>query len=188
MLKCGGNIYAGVPVTVTRKRVKRITLRVKADGTVWLSLPFRGATLDTATAFLIANWPWVARTRERLLADPPVRPSEPTAEEVAELHLLLAELTADWAARLGEPGVTWKLRKMRSRWGVCHFADRRITYAEMLAGKPRELVEYVVVHELTHLKAHNHGPAFKALMDLRLPGWRLLRRRLNHPGTREPSN
>ena len=49
----------------------------------------------------------------------------------------------------------------------------------MLALKPRELVEYVVVHELTHLKVHNHGAAFKALMDARLPNWRSLRRRLN---------
>ena len=40
-------------------------------------------------------------------------------------------------------------------------------------------MEYVVVHELTHLRAPNHGPAFYALMDARLPGWRQLRRRLN---------
>ena len=46
--------------------------------------------------------------------------------------------------------------------------------------EPRELVEYVVVHELTHLRAHDHGPAFKAFMDARLPDWRLRRRRLRH--------
>ena len=38
---------------------------------------------------------------------------------------------------------------------------------------------YIVVHELTHLKAANHGPRFYALMDARLPGWKELRRRLN---------
>ena len=48
-----------------------------------------------------------------------------------------------------------------------------------LAKVPRELVEYVVVHELTHLKAASHGPRFYALMDARLPGWKDLRRRLN---------
>ena len=68
---------------------------------------------------------------------------------------------------------------MKTLWGVCHFSKRQITYARQLALKPRELVEYVVVHELTHLKVHNHGAAFKALMDARLPNWRSLRRRLN---------
>ena len=56
---------------------------------------------------------------------------------------------------------------------------RQITYNAELARVPRELVEYVVVHELTHLKAANHGPRFYALMDERLPGWKLLRRKLN---------
>ena len=95
------------------------------------------------------------------------------------LERLLAELHTLWTARLNEPGVTWKLRRMKTLWGVCHFSKRQITYARQLALKPRELVEYVVVHELTHLKVHNHGAAFKTLMDARLPNWRSLRRRLN---------
>ena len=49
----------------------------------------------------------------------------------------------------------------------------------MLAGKPPELVEYVVVHELTHLRVHGHGPAFWLLMSRRLPDWRARRSRLN---------
>jgi predicted metal-dependent hydrolase len=53
-----------------------------------------------------------------------------------------------------------------------------VVYSAALARVPRELVEYVVVHELTHLKAHGHGEDWKRLMDMRLPEWRLLRRRL----------
>ena len=56
---------------------------------------------------------------------------------------------------------------------------RQITYNAELARVPRELVEYVVVHELTHLQAANHGPRFYALMDERLPVWKFLRRKLN---------
>ena len=68
---------------------------------------------------------------------------------------------------------------MKSVWGTCHIRKRQITYNAELARVPRELVEYVVVHELTHLQAANHGPRFYALMDERLPGWKLLRRKLN---------
>jgi hypothetical protein len=54
-----------------------------------------------------------------------------------------------------------------------------VVYNAELVRAPRELIEYVVVHELTHLKVSNHGPRFRALMDERLPGWSVLRRRLN---------
>ena len=48
-----------------------------------------------------------------------------------------------------------------------------------LARVPVECVEYVVVHELTHLAVQNHGPAFQVLMTRRLPDWKKLREQLN---------
>ena len=177
-MKTGENIIDGIPVTVTRRRAKRIIVRVKADGTVCLTVPMWRATLAEGEAFLRSRWDWVLRTRERVLAHPAPAPREFTPMEIASLQTLLAELHAKWAARLGEFGVPWKLRRMKTRWGVCNYVKRRVTYAVMLAGQSRECVEYVVVHELTHLKAHGHGPKFKALMDERLPDWRDRRREL----------
>ena len=58
----------------------------------------------------------------------------------------------------------------------------KTAYSLDLAREPRELVEYVVVHELTHLRVHDHGPSFQTLMDARLPDWRLRRRQLRHTG------
>ena len=83
-----------------------------------------------------------------------------------------------WAARLCEPGVNWKLRTMKSLWGSCNWRKRLITLNAELARVSRDLVEYVVVHEFTHLQAHDHGPGFRSLMDARLPDWRERRRRL----------
>ena len=87
-----------------------------------------------------------------------------------------------WAARLSEPGVSWKLRTMKSQWGSCNWRKRLITLNAELARMARDLVEYVVVHEFTHLQAHDHGPGFRALMDARLPDWRARRRRLSGLG------
>ena len=120
------------------------------------------------------------RTRERILARPAPPAREFTSEDIARLRTLVGELHALWADRLGEHCVPWKLRRMKTRWGVCNYVKRRITYAAMLAGAPRECVEYVVVHEMTHLKAHGHGERFKALMDARLPDWRERRRALRN--------
>jgi hypothetical protein len=166
----------GIPVTAVRRRAKRIIIRVKADGSVWLTVPLRRATLAEAEAFLRSKMDWVLRTREKILARPVPAEREFTPVEMAALQTLLGELHPLWAARLGEFGVQWKLRRMKTRWGVCNYVKRRVTYSAMLAGRSREFVEYVVVHELTHLKAHGHGADFKALMDARLPDWRIRRR------------
>ena len=180
MLKSGENLIDGVPVRVVRRRGRRINIRILDDGTVRLMVPHWWATLAQGAEFLASKWDWVLDARARVLARPPSAPPiEASDLEVLLLERLLAELHTLWTARLNEPGVTWKLRRMKTLWGVCHFSKRQITYARQLALKPRELVEYVVIHELTHLKVHNHGAAFKALMDARLPNWRSLRRRLN---------
>lgn len=167
----------GIPVEVVRKRVRRINLRVASDGSVRLSLLDRGVTLAQGEAFLQEKWGWVLKTRRAVLARPPATPV--TDAERAALSALLDELNAAWAARLGERDVTWRIRKVKSVWGCCHWRARYITYNEALAHAPRELVESVVVHELTHFAVHGHGPAFYALMDARLPGWKELRKRLN---------
>ena len=179
ILHKGENIIDGVPVTVVRRWAKRIIIRVKPCGEVVVTVPPWRATLAEGAAFLASKWEWVLRTRERAVTQPAPVLREPTPAEVEALDSLVDSLHSSWCARLGEAAVTWKLRRMKSRWGVCNWVKRHVTYSKMLAGKPPAEVEYVVVHELTHLKAHGHGPKFKAYMDARLPDWRERRRRLN---------
>lgn len=179
MLCVGRNEIDGIPVEVIRKRIRRINLRIAPDGTLRLSLPDRGVTLAQGEAFLKEKWDWALKARREVLARPPIVRAPVTEAERAALSARLDELNATWAARFGERDVTWRIRKVTSVWGCCHWSKRYITYNEALAHAPRELVEYVVVHELTHFAVHGHGPAFYALMDARLPGWKDLRERLN---------
>ena len=68
---------------------------------------------------------------------------------------------------------------MRTRWGSCNPAKGSIRLNTDLARKPRECLEYIVVHELMHLLEPTHNDRFQALMDHHLPQWRELRDRLN---------
>ena len=181
MIHFGENVLDGIPVEVTRRRAWRIGIRVLQDGRIAVTVPKWGGTLREAEAFLRSKWDWVVKTRAKVLANPAPVPASvpPSRGEVESLRTLLADLNSRWAAKLGEKGVTWTLRAMKTLWGSCHVVRRRITYNTELAKVPREMVEYVVVHELTHLKTARHGPKFYRLMDERLPGWRELRRRLN---------
>ena len=177
-LRVGENDLDGVRVVVERKRVRRVNIRIGRDGVVALSLPKWGCSLAYAEDFLRSKWGWVDRTRAEMASRPPPEP-EATEMEALELKGLIAELHGLWTARLGESGVGWSMRRLRSIWGSCRIRRRHVVYSLGLARKARELVEYVVVHELTHLCVANHGPDFQRLMDARLPGWRMLRRRLN---------
>jgi len=179
MIHSGENIIDGVPVDVERKRIRRINIRIRPDGRVRLSVPKWWATLKEGEAFLRSKWSWVLKSRQEILSRPPIEQTPVTKDERQRLDALLSELHAVWTLRLQEPNVSWKLRKMTTLWGSCHWRKRVITYSTELSRVPRELVEYVVVHELTHLQAHDHGPKFYALMDVRLPGWKSLRHRLN---------
>lgn len=178
MLKTGRNYLDGIPVDVERKRIRRINIRISTDGIIHLSVPKWWSTLAEGEAFLRSKWKWAVAARTKIMSVTATARLPPTKEQLHDLKTLLGELNSQWALRLNEANVAWKLRTMKSLWGSCHFRKRIIIYNTELAHAPKELVEYVVVHELTHLKAHDHGPDFYALMDARLPDWKSLRRRL----------
>ena len=99
-----------------------------------------------------------------------------------ELTHRLEPLHQQWAARIGRSASTFKLRRMTSRWGTCKTSTAVITLNLALAERPIAALEYVLVHELTHLHERGHGPRFHHLMDTYLPDWRARRASLRgHP-------
>ncbi|GAA7549338.1 hypothetical protein HpBHB32_08350 [Helicobacter pylori] len=60
---------------------------------------------------------------------------------------------------------------MKRIWGSCNIAKRALLFNLELAKAPSEGIEYVVVHELLHLKTHHHNEYFRDLLSLYLPNW-----------------
>ena len=83
----------------------------------------------------------------------------------ARLREVLPELIARWQARLGVQVYHFALRRVRGYWGKCEPGWNALTFNSEIARLPGELLEYVVVHELCHLREMNHGPRFWALLD-----------------------
>lgn len=75
-----------------------------------------------------------------------------------------------------------RFRDMRSRWGSCS-RDGRITLNIQLMKAPPECIDYVIAHELCHLREFNHGPGFYALQTELVPDWAERRARLNALGS-----
>lgn len=70
------------------------------------------------------------------------------------------------------------VRAMRRQWGSCS-PSGKITLNTMLVRASRESIDYVILHELCHLREHNHGPKFFRLLRTHMPGWQRVKTRLD---------
>lgn len=89
-----------------------------------------------------------------------------------------AEVTPRVSAFGITPPETFKLRSMKSRWGSCS-SKGNISLNVKLVQVDVELIDYVILHELCHLREFNHSRAFYALLDKVIPDWREKRAKLN---------
>jgi predicted metal-dependent hydrolase len=116
-----------------------------------------------------------------------IRPDATTAQKAGALSAWYrGELRAAaeprievWQGRLSVSLDRLIVQRMRTLWGSCTPASRTIRLNTELAQKPRECLDYIVVHELAHLVVPTHDARFIALLDQTLPNWRRLRQTLN---------
>ena len=95
------------------------------------------------------------------------------------LEQQISGLLLIWKRRLNiERQTPLHFQKMKSRWGSCQTKSGRLCFNTRLAEYPKELIEYVLVHELTHFDEPSHNKVFYALMEQRLPGWKKYRKAL----------
>ncbi len=95
------------------------------------------------------------------------------------LHQAVPPMIRRWEARLGVEVTRYFLQRMKTRWGSCHHEARTIRLNTELVKKPKDLVEYVIAHEMIHLLEPTHGPRFVSLLDQHYPTWREARAELN---------
>jgi predicted metal-dependent hydrolase len=82
-------------------------------------------------------------------------------------------LIAKWQRIIGVEVDDWGVKKMKTKWGTCTLASRRIRLNLELAKKPEHCLEYIIVHEMVHLIERDHGDRFV------MPQWHLYKEELN---------
>lgn len=91
----------------------------------------------------------------------------------------IPKLISKWEPIIGLEVKEWGVRKMQTKWGTCKNEDSRIWLNLYLAKRPHQCLEYVIVHEMIHLKERTHNEVFKALMDKFYPNWRVVKDEMN---------
>lgn len=101
------------------------------------------------------------------------------AWQLRQLHEAVPGVIAKWERTLGVKVARYFLQRMKTRWGGCNAGARSIRLNTELVKKPKDLLEYVIVHEMVHLLEPTHGPRFVALLDRHYSAWREARAELN---------
>lgn len=220
---------AGMTVTIVRKAIKNMYLRIKPpNAQIVISAPSRMSQAAIAR-FVTERKPWIERARRTMLQakDEQIRqsdfngldrvngshgpdnlnglensggvgdrnnPDDPNSlnnprvfvwndaakeRAVRAINAQLPVLLAKWSPIIGRKPTHVTLRIMTSRWGSCTPKTGRIRLNLQLGLMDPRFLEYVLVHEMTHLWENGHGEDFQRRMSAYLPQWRQLRRELN---------
>jgi predicted metal-dependent hydrolase len=95
------------------------------------------------------------------------------------LHEVIPPLIEKWQTKMGVEVTEYFLQRMKTKWGSCNHQAKHIRLNTELVKKPKDLLEYVIVHELAHLIEPTHSDRFVAILDNYYPTWREARAELN---------
>ena len=96
-----------------------------------------------------------------------------------ELRSVANGLIEQWQKTISVPLNEWGIKRMKTRWGTCNQKAGRIWLNLELAKKPEHCLEFIIVHEMTHLLERSHNDRFKAHLDRFMPRWRQHKEELN---------
>lgn len=171
--------------TLIRSDRRSVSLELKPDGSLLVRAPKQLARHEIER-FIAEKSDWIAR-KQALLAHGnrawggEVLSGEVLAQLKAEAHVDLGARLAAWAARMGVQPARMTIRTQHARWGSC--SERgTISLNALLMLAPEPVRDYVVVHELCHLKEMNHSPHFWAEVAQVLPDYKVQRKWLAENG------
>ena len=162
--------------TLIRSRRKTLAIEITREAKLVVRAPLRCPQREI-DRFLQEKRDWIVLHTEQMAARRAAHP-EPTPEEEAALRArakeLLPPLVAHWAQIMDVRPAGITITGARTRFGSCS-PKNRLSFSFRLMDFPPAAVEYVVVHELAHIRHKNHGPDFYAEVARFLPDWQTRR-------------
>lgn len=164
-------------VAVTYKPMKNIRLRIcSPGGEVRVSAP-KHVHSEVLEKFIHTKLDWIREHQQKILSRPPTAPWQRMEGQLKsqyrqQLLAQLPPLIAYYEKALQVSVKSFNLRHMKTRWGSCNTRSHHICFNLELARRAPEALEYVVAHELAHLRVPGHGKHFYALLDEVIPDWR----------------
>jgi predicted metal-dependent hydrolase len=149
-----------------------VTMQYQTGETLWVfGKPYRllaqhggryGLTLTGDTAILNARAASTAAQREKYVNE----------WKRAMLTAEIARRLPAWETVTNLRASGFQIKRMSTRWGTCNIKTGKLWFSLHLAEKPPECLDYILLHELLHLKERGHNKRFYGLLDFYMPGWK----------------
>ena len=169
----------GIPVEVIRSARRTAAIEISPSGDVILRAGLRTSE-RFLRRFVAEHDGWIRTHRARVLARLAAHP-EPTPEEEAALRArakaVLPARVAYYASLMGVSPAAITVTGARTRFGSCS-GKNRLSFSFRVMQYSDRAIDYVVVHELAHIRHHDHSPAFYAFVASVLPDWQSRAREL----------
>lgn len=161
------------PYAVRYSRRRTLAIEITRDGDVLVRAPL-GTPPSAIEQIVAKNARWIETRRAQRLEYLKAHP-EPTPEEQQALLAAAKEYIPQrveyYSALMGLKPAGVTITGARTRFGSCS-AKNRLCFSWRLMAYPKEAVDYVIVHELAHIRHKNHGKAFYALIERCLPDYK----------------
>ena len=167
-----------ISYTLEYKNVKNINLRIKPDGTVYVSANKR-VPKGVIEDFMGSKSDFILNALDKFKFRAEVKP-DPffSDEEIRDVVRGLCERVYPYFEKRGVKYPQIKFRRMVSCWGSCRSQKGILTFNTALMFAPIECIEYVVLHEFTHFLQANHSKKFYEELEKVMPDWRIYRQKL----------
>lgn len=165
-------------------RAKRVSIRISSGGEVTVTIPKR-SVLSHAHTFVEDNRDWIVSKIDEIHRNslPKTTISKEMRPQLkVKARNLIRKRIEHYNRHYQFSYLRLTIRDQKTRWGSCS-SNKTLSFNFRLALLPLELVDYVVVHELCHLKEMNHSRKFWLLVAQTLPHYPILRKQLRlHEG------
>jgi len=170
--------------TLIRSERRSLSLSIEPDGTVLVRAPRRLAKAEI-DRFVQSHESWIAAHREKVLRRAEFDRAHFSPDQLADLTARAKEYlpgrTAYWASRMGVAPTGIRITSAKTRFGSCSPKDG-IAYSCRIMAFPPQAVDYVIVHELAHIRHKNHSREFYDFVGRFLPDYRRLQSILRRRG------
>ena len=163
-----------IPYKIIKSKIKNIYIYVK-DGIVTVKAPNRIKD-KYIYDFIAKKSSWIYKTVKKDIENPKVE-EVIEKEDIARLESIVRVSIEKYSKCINEIPNKVKIKNMKYAWGSCT-SNRNISINAKLAKKPEQIIEYVVLHEMCHLKYMNHSREFWNLVERNMPDYKQCRKSL----------
>ena len=177
----GDQALTEVPYEVRRSDRRTMALELTREGKLLVRVP-RSVPEAAIRRFVAGHADWIRSARARLADQRSAHPEPGESERremIARAKAVLPGKVTFWAERMGVRPTRVTITSARTRFGSCS-PKNALSFSWRLMDYPEEAIDYVVVHELAHIRFHDHSPAFYAFIASVMPDHKRRREMLRH--------